>query len=82
MILRILAAAVLASTGHAGASALVAVLLIAARVIRTLLPVLPQLTVTGVLLAIVLLLAVVLKASRFRSSPYPRGRPRAAWATP
>ncbi|HZR50082.1 MAG TPA: hypothetical protein VFB06_11240 [Streptosporangiaceae bacterium] len=52
--IRVLLAAMLAATGHAGASVLVAVLVIAARLARVLLPVLPQLAVAVPAVAIVL----------------------------
>lgn len=60
MILRILTAAALAATGHAGASVLVAVLAFAAWVLRTILPVLPQVMAVsvGVALAVMIPLTV------------------------
>lgn len=57
---RILLAAALAATGHAGASALIAVLTCAAWLVRALLPVLPQVMAVsvGVALAVMIPLTV------------------------
>lgn len=52
---RVLLAAALAATGHAGACVLIAVLTCTTCVVRTLLPVLPQIAIAGVALAVMIL---------------------------
>jgi len=59
---RILLAALLAATGHAGASVLVAILGFTAWVLRTVLPVLPQVMAGAVALALAVAIPLTIRS--------------------